>query len=98
MPRKNGLEVLEWIRQQPTLRALRVVVLTTSDLYRDVNRAYELGANSYIVKPVEFDQLMRVSQSLKGYWLWMCEAPGISRPESARVIGSEADESMANPS
>src|SRR2546426_3282265 len=44
MPHKNGLEVLDWIRQQPSLRALRVVVLTSSDQARDVNMAYQLGA------------------------------------------------------
>jgi len=82
MPRKSGLEVLAWIRQQPSLRALRVIVLTTSELFRDVNEAYQLGANSYIVKPVDLDQFVRVSQALKGYWLWMSETPQISRPEA----------------
>jgi CheY-like chemotaxis protein len=82
MPKVNGLEVLEWVRQQPTLRALRIVVLTTSDLYRDVNRAYELGANSYIVKPVEMHQFVKISETLRGYWLWMSETPEISRPET----------------
>ena len=80
MPHKNGLEVLQWIRAQPSLRCLRVVVLTTSELYRDVNKAYELGANSYLVKPVEFENFVRISQMLQGYWLWMSMAPQISRP------------------
>jgi CheY-like chemotaxis protein len=94
MPRKNGLEVLRWIRQQPTLRALRVIVLTTSDLFRDVNEAYQLGANSYIVKPVDLDQFVRVSQALKGYWLWLNETPEISRPgttEPRRTEPSSGD-------
>jgi len=82
MPRKGGLEVLEWIRQQPSLSALRVIVLTTSDLVQDVNRAYQLGANSYIVKPVDMEQFVRVSQAVKGYWLWMNKAPEIARPDS----------------
>lgn len=80
MPKKNGLEVLRWIRAQPSLRALRVIVLTTSDLFLDVNLAYQLGANSYLVKPVEFDHFVRISETLKGYWLWMSKAPEISRP------------------
>jgi CheY-like chemotaxis protein len=88
MPKKNGLEVLEWVRQQPTLRALRIVVLTTSDLFRDVNRAYELGANSYIVKPVEMEHFLRISETLKGYWLWMSETPEISRPDRTPADGS----------
>ena len=95
MPKKNGLEVLEWVRQQPTLRALRIVVLTTSDLYRDVNRAYELGANSYIVKPVEMEQFLRVSETLRGYWLWMSETPQISRPDAVEAARTEPQKEPA---
>src|ERR1051325_10934839 len=54
MPRVNGFEVLEWIRRQPGLSALRVLVLTSSDEIRDVNKAYKLGANSFLVKPMDF--------------------------------------------
>src|SRR6266850_4379035 len=50
MPRMDGFQVLEWIRQQPGLSNLRVVVLTSSENMRDVNRAYQLGANSFMVK------------------------------------------------
>src|SRR4051794_26679926 len=50
MPRMNGFEVIKWIRQQPGLSALRIVVLTSSDSIRDVNTAYRLGANSFMVK------------------------------------------------
>jgi CheY-like chemotaxis protein len=80
MPRKNGFEVLEWIRQQPTLRTLRIVVLTMSEQLRDVNRAYELGANSFLVKPLDFEDFVRLVQAINGYWLWMNRAPEISRP------------------
>ena len=80
MPRKNGFEVLEWVRKQPSLSALRVIVLTGSDEIRDVNRAYQLGANSFLVKPIEFMHFVEVSRALKGYWLWMSEEPQISRP------------------
>ncbi len=80
MPRKDGFEVMRWIREQPGLRALRIVVLTSSDKIRDVNRAYQLGANSFLVKPVDFEHFVEVSQALKGYWLWMSKAPDISRP------------------
>src|SRR5437879_6114874 len=52
MPRIDGFEVLRWIRQQPGLNALRVVVLTSSEDIRDVNQAYRLGANSFLVKPL----------------------------------------------
>ena len=87
MPRINGFEVLEWIRQQPSLNALRVVVLTASDEMRDVNRAYQLGANSFLVKPVDFAHFVEVTQALKGYWIWMSKEPQIAR--SPRLIKTE---------
>jgi len=71
MPRKDGFQVLEWIRQQPVLSALRVVVLTASDRISDVNRAYQLGASSFLVKPVDFPNFVEMTRALKGYWLWM---------------------------
>ena len=80
MPRKNGFEVLEWVRQQPSLAALRVVVLTTSDQIHDVNRAYQLGANSFLTKPVDFRDFVQLSSAIKGYWLWMSRAPEVERP------------------
>jgi len=75
MPYKTGLEILEWIQGQPTLRDLRVVVLTESDKARDIDRAYQLGAVSFLVKPVTFENLVRVNDALKGYWLWRSEKP-----------------------
>jgi CheY-like chemotaxis protein len=75
----DGFEVLRWIRQQPNLRAARVVVLTSSNEIRDVNLAYQLGANSFLVKPVDFEDFIRVTQALQGYWLWTDKAPEISR-------------------
>ena len=92
MPRKNGFEVLQWIREQPGLSALRVVVLTASDEIRDVNRAYQLGANSFLVKPVDFAHFVEVTQALKGYWLWMSKEPEISRPraiDKAKVMTND---------
>ena len=85
MPRKNGFDVLEWIRQQPGLGSLRVVVLTSSDEIRDVNRAYQLGANSFLVKPLDFSEFVRMTEALKGYWIWLSRAPEISRlPREAK--------------
>ena len=80
MPRKGGFEVLEWIRQEPSLSGLRVVVLTNSTEIRDVNQAYQIGANSFLVKPVDFEQFVGVIRAVGGYWLWMDQAPGIARP------------------
>jgi CheY-like chemotaxis protein len=76
----DGFDVLRWIRQQPTLRAIRVVVLTSSNAIGDVNLAYQLGANSFLVKPVDFEDFVRVTQALQGYWLWSDKAPEVSRP------------------
>ena len=76
----SGFDVLRWTRQQPNLRALRIVVLTSSSEIRDVNLAYQLGANSFLVKPVDFEDFVRVTQALQGYWLWTDKEPLISRP------------------
>jgi len=75
LPRRSGLEVLEWLRQQPKLKRLPVVVLTSSRENSDLNRAYDLGANSYLVKPVAFDGLLEMVRSLNQYWLILNEKP-----------------------
>ena len=79
MPRKSGLEVLEWLRQQTSgLRRLPVVVLTSSNQSLDINRAYDLGANSYLVKPAGFDSLLELVKNLDMYWLILNEKPELS--------------------
>jgi CheY-like chemotaxis protein len=83
MPNMNGFEVLEWLRRQPSLSALRVVVLTTSDQVRDVNRAYQLGANSFLTKPVDFRDFVQLTLAIKGYWIWLSRAPEIQREHDA---------------
>jgi CheY-like chemotaxis protein len=75
MPNRNGFEVLDWIRRHPRLKRMRVVVLTNSGEVTDINRSYALGANSFMVKPVNQDQLFAISDALKGYWMWMSEGP-----------------------
>jgi CheY-like chemotaxis protein len=69
MPRKGGLEVLQWIREQPALRALVVIILTTSLEHSDVERAYQLGANSYLQKPSNTKVLAEIMSAIKLYWL-----------------------------
>ena len=80
MHRTDGFEVLIWIRQQPDLKALRVIVLTSSEDIRDVNRAYQLGANSFLVKPMDFENFTEIGKFLNDYWLRTDRAPSISRP------------------
>jgi DNA-binding response OmpR family regulator len=75
LPRLPGLDVLGWLRRQPGLRRLPVVVLTSSRERRDVDRAYDLGANSFLVKPVGFAELLEMVKALDLYWLRMNEAP-----------------------
>jgi len=75
MPRKSGLEVLQWLRGQPRLRHLPVIIFTSSRESSDIARAYELGANSYLVKPVSFDQLKEMVRVLYHYWLDLNEIP-----------------------
>ncbi len=69
MPRKSGPEVLSWIRKQPQLRYLIVVFLTSSNSSDDVRLAYEAGANSYLVKPVEFTEMVEMIRKVTFYWL-----------------------------
>jgi CheY-like chemotaxis protein len=68
MPGTDGFEVLQRVRAEQELRRLLVVVLTSSNLQTDVDRAYELGANSYLVKPVEFDEMVHLIQRFEAYW------------------------------
>lgn len=75
LPRLSGFEVLAWLRQQPELRRLLVVVLTSSQETLDINRAYDLGANSYLVKPVDFSVFLEMVRSLELYWLMLNEKP-----------------------
>jgi CheY-like chemotaxis protein len=75
MPRKNGFEVINWIREQPILKRLPIVVLTSSRQDPDIVRAYESGANTYLVKPVKFEGLVEVMKALNLYWLMLSEKP-----------------------
>jgi CheY-like chemotaxis protein len=69
LPRIDGLEVLKQIKRDLTLQAIPVVVLTTSDAEKDLAQAYEYHANSYVTKPVNFDNFSRLLRDLGYYWL-----------------------------
>ena len=77
LPRRSGIEVLSWIRGSPTFHTLPVVVLTSSPDSGDVQRAYQAGANSYLVKPVAFEGLQQMMESLGLYWLVLSRLPGV---------------------
>jgi len=70
--------VLTWIRRHPGLRRLPVVILTSSKARADVDRAYDLGANSYLLKPVDFDALLELVTSLNLYWTVFNQRPAVA--------------------
>jgi len=68
MPRLNGFDVLDFVRRQPGLRQLPIVIFSSSDDPRDIRRAYDAGANSYLCKPHSNDDLSSLLKALEGYW------------------------------
>jgi len=75
MPRKDGREALQEIKADPRLRSIPVVVLTTSKAEEDILRAYDLGVNSFILKPVTFQSLVELTLTLSKYWFEVVELP-----------------------
>lgn len=75
MPKMDGREALEEIKKDLNLRTIPIVVLTTSKQEEDIHRSYELHANSYITKPVTFEQLVKVMKDVQRYWLEIVELP-----------------------
>ncbi len=78
MPRKNGFEVIAWIREQPHIKRLPVAVFTSSRESPDINRAYDAGANTYLVKPVNFEDLFETIRALKLFWLSLAKIPDLT--------------------
>ena len=77
LPRKSGYEVLSWIRQQPGFKRIPVIVFTSLEQISSINKAYELGANSYLVKPITFDALLNMIKTLNLYWLILNKMPEV---------------------
>jgi CheY-like chemotaxis protein len=77
MPRKNGRDALREIKEDPELRKIPVVVLTTSSSEDDIQNTYGLGVSSYITKPVTFSGLVQVLSSLQAYWLNIVQLPSV---------------------
>lgn len=75
MPKVDGLEVLRVFKSHPKYSRIPIVVLTTSSDNRDIDKAYQLGANSYIIKPVDFDKFMDVATQIELYWNVLNEPP-----------------------
>jgi len=79
LPRKDGREVLAELKADEKLKTIPVVVLTTSSAEQDVLRAYNLHANCYITKPVDFNQFLEVVQSIESFWLFVVTLPPAAR-------------------
>jgi CheY-like chemotaxis protein len=75
LPRKDGREVLADIKADPRLRRIPVVILTTSQSDEDILQAYELAANCFITKPVDFDQFVKIVQTIEDFWFTVVKLP-----------------------
>lgn len=82
LPRRSGHEVLEWVRAQPGLRRLPIVVLTSSGQRSDIARAYDLGANSYLVKPATTGELNELVRAVHAYWIRLNMSAQVDAHES----------------
>ncbi len=91
MPGADGFEVLRWARAEPELKRLLIVVLTSSNFQADVDRAYELGANSYLVKPVEFKEMANLILRFEAYWTEINRMPSTSAPFKAAQAASSLE-------
>jgi CheY-like chemotaxis protein len=77
LPKKDGREVLAEVKQDPALKRIPVVILTSSAAEQDILQAYDLAANCYITKPVELDQFLRVLKSIEDFWLVIVKLPPV---------------------
>jgi|ERR1051326_2973972 CheY-like chemotaxis protein len=98
MPQTSGFDVLCWVRSQPAFAHLVVVVMTGSKQNDDVQRAYQLGANSYLVKPTKFSDLVRMTQALKSYCtIAPHETPAASLLEGGMITPQPSVDPLAFP-
>ena len=75
MPRKSGFEVLQWVKNDGPLRRIPVVIVSSSDNPADINHAYELGANAYMIKPMDLRAVEHLFSSITNYWGLECAKP-----------------------
>src|SRR5690242_17559118 len=79
MPKINGFRVLKWVRGHEHFKSLPIVILSGSSDELDITKAYQLGANSYLVKPADFDGLRGMMQATASFWLYHCVGPDLKR-------------------
>ena len=75
LPRKSGREVLAGVKSDDSLKRIPVVILTVSEDEQDIVRAYDLHANCYVTKPIDFDQFMKITRSIEEFWLTIVKLP-----------------------
>lgn len=85
LPRKSGFDVLQWIRAHPVYKGVPVIMLTSSSQPLDVRRAYDLGANAYLVKPMDVDEIVRLLVTIRDFWLSANIAPSIQNATTAAI-------------
>ncbi|MGO9916772.1 MAG: response regulator, partial [Isosphaeraceae bacterium] len=90
-PKVSGIEVLRRIRGDPRTRSIPVVAMTSSREERDIAETYKLGINSYIVKPVDFDQFGKVVEQLGYYWLLLNQPPASPAPGEGHTSPSRSE-------
>lgn len=78
LPKKNGFEVLAEIKEDSRLKSIPVIILTTSSAKQDIRKAYDLHANCYIVKPLDFDAFLNVVRSIEDFWLTVAKLPRVT--------------------
>ena len=75
MPRRSGFEVLEWVKGSSGMRRIPVIIVSSSDSVEDINRAYELGANAYMIKPMDYRAVEHLFECITNYWGLECAKP-----------------------
>jgi CheY-like chemotaxis protein len=93
MPKRSGMEVLQWLRSQPVLHCLPVIILSSSAHRYDIERAYRLGANAFVTKPTSTEARNQLSHYIKGFWLHFNEPPMLATEglEAARKVHAEEE-------
>jgi len=87
LPEEMGFEVLKWLRGQPELKTLIVIILTSSRLEFDIDMAYQLGANAYLVKPSSPRELREIAIGIKQFWLDLNRGPAVHKESVGLFVG-----------
>ena len=89
LPGMRGIELVRWIRQDPRLTGVHVVVLSGSDASRDITEAYTAGADSYLIKPADLDRFVEFSKAFGGSWVWSEQVPegGEGKTDGSQDMG-----------